>query len=111
MLLSLIKILVFVAVVAGLTWGAARLTDVTGGAEIAMAGYEVTLGPLQLVLAIALLALLGWLLFKALGFLLALVHFINGDDTAVSRWSRAAAPSATCAAPRSPRSSWHRAPN
>ncbi|MCP1168197.1 tetratricopeptide repeat protein, partial [Limimaricola sp. ASW11-118] len=86
MLLSLIKILVFVAVVAGLTWGAARLTDVTGGAEIAMAGYEVTLGPLQLVLAIALLALLGWLLFKALGLLLALVRFINGDDTAVSRW-------------------------
>ena len=86
MLLSLIKILAFVAVVAGLTWGAARLTDVTGGAEIAMAGYEVTLGPLQLVLAIALLALLGWLLFKALGLLLALVHFINGDDTAVSRW-------------------------
>ncbi|WPY93665.1 heme biosynthesis HemY N-terminal domain-containing protein [Limimaricola variabilis] len=86
MLLSLIKILVFVAVVAGLTWGAARLTDVAGGAEIAMAGYEVTLGPLQLVLAIALLALLGWLLFKALGFLLALLRFINGDDTAVSRW-------------------------
>ncbi|WP_370161277.1 heme biosynthesis protein HemY [Limimaricola soesokkakensis] len=86
MLLSLIKILAFVAAVAGLTWGAARLTDVTGGAEIAMAGYEVTLGPLQLVLAIALLALLGWLLFKALGLLLALLHFINGDDTAVSRW-------------------------
>ncbi|WP_147115128.1 heme biosynthesis protein HemY [Tateyamaria sp. syn59] len=86
MLLSLIKILAFVAVVAGLTWGAARLSEVAGGAEIAVAGYEVTLGPLQLVLAVAALALLGWLLFKALGLLIALLHFINGDDTAVSRW-------------------------
>ncbi len=86
MLLSLIKILVFVAAVAGLTWGAARLTEVSGGAELAVAGYEVTLGPLQLALAVLILALLGWLTLRLLGFLLALLHFINGDDTAVSRW-------------------------
>ncbi len=86
MLLSLIKILVFVAAVAGLTWGAARLTELSGGAELAIAGYEVTLGPLELALTVLLLALLGWTVFKLLGLLMAVLHFINGDDTAVSRY-------------------------
>ena len=48
MILSLIKILLFVVVVTALTFGATQLMDVSGGATIAIAGLEITLSPLQL---------------------------------------------------------------
>lgn len=85
MLLSLLKLLAFVAVVAGLTWGGAYLMEQGGGAIIAMGGYEITLSPLQLALGLLVLAVLIWLLIKLLGALGALLRFINGDNTALSR--------------------------
>ncbi|QQA42738.1 heme biosynthesis protein HemY [Pelagovum pacificum] len=86
MLWSLIKILAFVAVVIAITYGAILLMSVDGGATITMAGYEIALSPLQLVLGLVLLVALTWVVFKVLGFLLALFHFLNGDETAVSRY-------------------------
>jgi HemY protein len=85
MLWSLLKLLAFVVVVAGLTWGAAFLMEQGGGAVIAMAGYEITLTPLQLALGLLLLGVVVWLLLKLLGALGALLRFLNGDNTALSR--------------------------
>ncbi len=86
MLWSLLKILAFVAIVTALTYGAARLMEASGGAEITVAGVEVTLGPLELAIALVVLVLLVWLLLKLLGLLVATLHFINGDETAMSRY-------------------------
>ena len=86
MIWSLIKVLIFIAVVAALTLGASFLLDTGGGVRVAVAGYEFTLGPLQAVIvALALLAVI-WLVLKAIGLLVAVLRFLNGDETAISRY-------------------------
>ena len=86
MLWSLIKIVIFVAAVAALTLGAGWLMESTGGVMITVAGTEYTFGPLQSVLALILLVVALYVVFKLASLLVAVLHFINGDDTAISRY-------------------------
>ncbi len=86
MLWSLLKILLFVAIVAALTLGAGALLEMDGGVQITVAGTEFTLGPLQSVIALVVLVIAVWVLLKLAGFLVALLRFINGDETALSRY-------------------------
>lgn len=86
MLWSLIKILVFVVAVAAAALGAGYLLEAEGGVQIAVAGNEYNLGALQSVIALIVLVVAVWVLFKVLSFLLALWRFMNGDDTAISRF-------------------------
>lgn len=86
MLWSLAKALIFFAVVAALTWGAAILSETEGGIRIAMLGYEVTLGPLQAAIAAVVLVVAVWLVLKLVGLLLAVLRFLTGDETAISRY-------------------------
>lgn len=86
MLFSLIKIILFIAVVTLLTYGAMQLTTVDGGATVGIAGYEITLSPLQMVFAIVALVVAVWLLLKLGTFLIASFKFLNGDETAISRY-------------------------
>ena len=85
MFTTFLKILLFVAVVTGLTWGAVQLLDMRGGANISVAGYEITLNALQLVFAFAALVVAVWLALKLLKLLIAVFRFLNGDETAISR--------------------------
>lgn len=86
MLFSLIKILLFVAAVTALTLGATQLMDVSGGATISIAGIELTLSPLQLAFALVALVVAVWLGLKLLTFFVAAFKFLNGDETAISRY-------------------------
>ena len=86
MLFSLIKILLFVAAVTALTFGATQLMEVSGGATINIAGIELTLSPLQLVFAFVALVVAVWLGLKLLKFFFAAFKFLNGDETAISRY-------------------------
>ena len=86
MIWSLLKVVLFVAVVAGLTFGASILVDTGGGIRIAAAGYEFTLGPLQAVITLLVLMLVIWIVMKIIGFLVATLRFLNGDETAISRY-------------------------
>mgnify|MGYP001627752927 CR=1 FL=1 len=86
MLWSLVKIVVFVALVATATLGASYLLEMQGGVRIAMGGIEINLTPLKAVLAVLLLILAVWLFLKLFGLLIALLRFINGDETALSRY-------------------------
>ena len=86
MLWSLAKALIFFAVVAALTWGAALLSETDGGIRIAMLGWEVTLGPLQAAIAAVLLVVAVWLVLKVVGLALAVLRFLTGDETAISRY-------------------------
>jgi HemY protein len=86
MLWSLLKILFFVVLVAALTYGASLLMETGPGVLIAVGTIEFNLGPLQAVIA-ALVGLgLLWLVFKLAGLLVATVRFLNGDETALSRY-------------------------
>lgn len=82
---SLIKVILFVLLVMALAWGASYLLEAPGSAVLTGFGREVTLGPLQIVIAMILLVLAVWLLLKLLGFLAAFARYVNGDDTALTR--------------------------
>ena len=86
MIWSLLKVLLFVSAIAGLTYGAGLLLDAGGGIRIAAAGYEFTLGPLQAVVGLLVLMLAIWLLMKTIGLIVATLRFFNGDETAISRY-------------------------
>jgi len=86
MIWTVLKVVLFLAAVAGLTLGAEALMDQEAGLRIAFADTEFTLGPIQM--ALAALVLLGglWLLLKLAGLTVATLRFINGDETAISRY-------------------------
>ena len=86
MLWSLLKILVFVALIALLAFGAGILMETAGGVQITVSGTEYTLGALQSVIAMVLLVVMVWPFLKLLSLLLATLKFLNGDDTALSRF-------------------------
>ncbi len=86
MLWSLIKIVLFLGSVAALTLGAVYLTESTGGVRISIANTEFNLGPLQAVIAAMALVVAIWLLLKVFSLVVAILKFLNGDETAISRY-------------------------
>lgn len=86
MLWTLAKVLLFILIVAALTLGAGVLLDTGGGLHIQAAGYEFTLGPLQALILLAALFAALWLVMKLAGLLVAILRFLNGDETAISRY-------------------------
>lgn len=86
MLWSLIKIVLFILIVAALTLGVVQLTEVSGGIRISIANTEFNLDPLQAVIAAIALVVAIWMLLKVLSLLVAVLKFINGDETAISRY-------------------------
>ncbi len=86
MLWSIIKIVVFLALVVLVTFGASYLLELDGGVRIVMAGVELNLTPVKAVLALAIIILGLWLLMRLAALLIAVLKFINGDETAISRY-------------------------
>lgn len=88
MLWSLLKILVFVVVLVAAASGVHYLINADGGISLSIPqlGIEANPGALQSVIALIALVVIVWVLLKALSFLVALWRFMNGDDTAISRF-------------------------
>ena len=90
MLLSLTKILVFLVLIAALAMGITYLLDaeniIFGNVQATIAGYEYTISPLQSVIFLIILCVAIWLILKIFALLIAVLRFINGDETAVSRY-------------------------
>ncbi len=86
MLWSLVKIILFVVIVAAATLGASYLLEMDGGVRIAFGGMEFNLTPIKSVIAIIVLMFAVWVFLKLFALLIALLRFINGDETALSRY-------------------------
>ena len=86
MLWSIIKIVVFVALVAAAAMGAGYLLELDGGVRIQMAGLEFNLTPLMAVIVLIVMVIAIWVLLKLASLLIATLKFINGDETAISRY-------------------------
>ena len=86
MLWALLKIFIFVAIVAGAAFGVGLLIDLDEVALLTVAGREIALTPMVSVFGALVLLLAVWLLFKAVGLLVATLRFLNGDETAISRY-------------------------
>lgn len=86
MLWSLTKIIAFVVLVTALTYGGTQLMEVDGGTTVDVAGQEFTLSPLEMVFALVALVVAVWLGLKLMALLVATFKFLNGDETAISRY-------------------------
>ena len=86
MLWSLLKVLIFVALIGGLTYGAGHLMEMGDLALLTIMGREFVLTPLLAILGAVVLLISVWLLFKLVGLLVASLRFLNGDETAISRY-------------------------
>ena len=83
---TLLKIVIFIGVVLAGTWGVGQLMEAEGGIRISVAGTEFTLGALESVIGLLLLMVASWLLFKIIGFCVAFVRFLLGDNRAINRF-------------------------
>jgi HemY protein len=86
MLWSLTKVILFVLAIAGLALAAAMLSETRGVMQIVVAGWEFTIGPVQAVVLGVILVATVWVVLKFLGLVGATVRFLNGDETAISRY-------------------------
>ncbi|NEX48132.1 heme biosynthesis protein HemY [Pseudotabrizicola algicola] len=86
MLWTLLKVILFVFFIAALAHGAGVLLDTEGALRIAVAGWELTLGPLQVVILSLVLIVSLWIVFKIVSFVVAVLRFLSGDETAISRY-------------------------
>lgn len=86
MLLSALKILIFFAVVLAVTLGAVHLSEHGHALRLVYGGVEYSLGPVQALIGLILLLVLGWLAVKLVGLVLAFVRFLLGDETAINRY-------------------------
>ncbi len=86
MLWSLTKVILFVASIAALALGAGYLMEADGGVRITAGTVEFSLDPLTAAIALVLLVLAIWFVLKLGSLVMATVRFLNGDETAISRW-------------------------
>lgn len=86
MLWSLLKIVIFIALVAALALGVDLLTGVEDVALLTVAGREFVLSPIVAIIGALLLLLAVWVLFRLVGLLVATIRFFAGDETAISRY-------------------------
>ncbi|MDA8585809.1 heme biosynthesis protein HemY [Rhodobacteraceae bacterium] len=86
MLWSLLKFVIFIGLVAAAAWGALFLTETDGGVRIAVGGTEFTLNALQSVIALLVLIVAAWVLFKIISLVVAFLRFAAGDKTSIDRF-------------------------
>lgn len=86
MLWSLTKVVFFLVAIAALAVLAAFFSDSGQQIRLWIGGMEFTLGPLQGLIAGLVLILAIWVVFRLVAFALAAFRFLNGDETAISRY-------------------------
>ena len=92
MLWSLLKVLVFVGLVAVTTLVAGAILNLEGGVTVQVPGTamndatEFSISPIQFIVGLILFVAFTWVFFKLAGLLIATLRFINGDETAISRY-------------------------
>ncbi|MEM9766120.1 MAG: heme biosynthesis HemY N-terminal domain-containing protein, partial [Pseudomonadota bacterium] len=92
MLWSLVKVLVFVCLVAAATLLAGAVLNLDGGVTVQVprtamnAPVEFSISPIMFIVGLVVFIALIWLFFKIAGLLIATLRFINGDETAISRY-------------------------
>ena len=85
MLWSLVKIVAFLAIAAALVFGLGWILETPGEVRIAFGPRELYVSPIGFLISVVLLVFLGILLLKLVGLLVAVVRFLLGDETAISR--------------------------
>jgi HemY protein len=88
MLWSIVKIILFIALAAGLAFGLLWIIETPGEVRIAFAGREFALTPVAALIGLVLLLIASLAILKLIGLLVALFRFLLGDETAINRYFR-----------------------
>lgn len=83
---TLIKVLLFVVAVIALALGLGQLMDSSQTVELRLFDMEYVLSPLMAVGVLVALLVVLWLVLKLIGLALAMLRFMNGDETAIRRY-------------------------
>ena len=71
-------------------WGVSYLASndnkIIGSTIIEISGFEYSISPTQLLLFLGLMILAVWIFLKIASLFLAVLRFINGDETAITRY-------------------------
>lgn len=86
MIWSFIKTGIFIALAAALAFGATTIMETGGEIRIAFGGQELSLTPLMFIIIVVLTFIAVLVLLKLVGALVAVLRFVNGDETAISRY-------------------------
>ncbi len=86
MLWSVIKGLIFIGIATAVAFGALYLVDAPGEVRVAFGGREFYLSPIGSVIGLMLLLGVAYLALKLIGLFIAIVRFLLGDETAISRY-------------------------
>jgi HemY protein len=86
MLWSLVKIIAFLALATAIVFGLAWIIETPGEVRIAFGSREFFVSPIGFIIGVVILVLVGLVLLKLLGLLVAVVRFLLGDETAISRY-------------------------
>lgn len=86
MIWSFVKILLFVGIVGAVTLGTGYVIEAGGEVRIALGAMEFSLSPLAGLVVLILMLIGGWIAFRIAGLLVATARFLNGDETAISRY-------------------------
>lgn len=86
MLWSILKILAFLAIAAALAFGASWVLATPGAVTIAFDGREFTLTPIGAMIGVVVLLVAVIVVLKLLGLVFAVLRFLLGDETAISRY-------------------------
>ena len=90
MLISLFKIVFFIVIITVIALGVTNLMDndgtLLGEVFVNIGTTEFILSPIQTVIFLGLIALFAILGLKLFSLFLAILSFISGDETAISRY-------------------------
>lgn len=86
MIWLLVRAGLFVALAAAVAYGIGVLLDTPGGIDIVWDGRAYSFDPLTFVALFLAAVLALWILWKLVGLALAVIRFLTGDETAVSRF-------------------------
>ncbi len=83
---SLVRIILFISAIALVTFGIVFLIDTGGEVRVSIAAMEYSFSPLMAMIAVILLLVTVWVTIILLGLIMAVLHFFNGDETALTRY-------------------------
>jgi len=86
MIWSLVRIILFIGVIALITFGIVFVIETGGEVRLSLAAKEYSFSPLMGVIGLVLLLAALWVVKLALGLMSAVFHFFNGDETAITRY-------------------------
>lgn len=86
MLLSLIRIVFFIALIVAAAFAGSYLIEAGGEVKLSFNGEEHVFSPIAGLMGLAVFMIAIWVAIKLFGLLVAIFKFFNGDETAVSRY-------------------------